>query len=282
MDIEHAAVGEPIIEQRVRDQRIHAGFVGLIERFAAVGSESDRVTRLDEIAWGDHAGVDGLENGRFGDQWTERFHQVERERGAAEAGLVIEAQHGIEAGGIAGKSQVFGQHTVSQGQKCVDRIAGRAAIARLKVEGKAFIGFGGVVGFEHVVELAEVETRSITFDTKEFFKGDGCFGTSDHGFHLIENEDGRFIVIAHEHSAVIANLAGDEFAGQAEAEPILIGKLELRFTEEDVFRRETLGDAIEPTALGEVADGHLGLCEGLHSLGRDLNVTHEIELVDLV
>ncbi len=235
MDVEHAAVGETVVEEGVGDQSVHAGFVGLVKGFAAVGGEGDGVAGLDEIAWRDHARVDGLEDGGFGDERAEGLHKIERESGAAETGLVVEADHGVETGGVAGDGEVFGQHAIGERQEGVDGIARRAAVAGLEIKRKAGCRLGGIFGFEHVIEFAEVQARAVAFNAQELFERGSFFGTNDHGLHLIEHKSGRLVVIAHEHSSVIADFAGDEFAGEAEAEPVFVGEFELGFAEEHVL-----------------------------------------------
>jgi len=89
-------------------------------------------------------------------------------------------------------------------------------------------------------------------------------------------------VVAEEEGALVADFAGDEAAGEAESEPGGLGEGELGFAEEDVLLVEAGGEAVEPAAGGEVADGDAGVAEGLDGLGGELDVAEEGELAEFV
>lgn len=87
-------------------------------------------------------------------------------------------------------------------------------------------------------------------------------------------------MVAEEEGALVADFGGDQAAREAQGEPGLFGERELGATEEDVLLVEAVGDAVEPAALGEVADGDAGFAEGLDGLGGELDVAEEVDLAE--
>ncbi len=83
-------------------------------------------------------------------------------------------------------------------------------------------------------------------------------------------------MIALQHRALVANLARHQTACQGKLEPLFIGKPKLSFAQENILRVETGGDAVEPSALREIADGNLRLAKSLDSLSGKLNVPHHV------
>ena len=90
----------------------------------------------------------------------------------------------------------------------------------------------------------------------------------------------RLDVIALEHRPLVADLAGDESAGERQRERGGIGQAELRAAKRHVLRVHARRDAVEVAAHGEIRDGHGGFAERLHGLGRDLNIAEQIHLID--
>ena len=282
LDFEQAPVADTILEQRVGDKSIHALFVGAVEGLAAFGFQEDGGAGLEEVFFGDHPGVDGLNDGRVGDQGTEGLHEVEGEGGAAEAGLVVEAHHGVEADGVTGDGEVFGEEAVGEGEQGVDGVAGRAAVAAIEIEAEGRRGVRFAFGFDESAEGAEIEARGVAFEAEELIEGLSLEGLFGHEFHVDEEALVGLEVIAEDECALVADLAGDEGAGEAEAEPGFGGEAELHLAEEDVLGDQAGGDAVEPAALGEIADGDFVFAEGLDGLGGDLDVAHEVELAEVV
>ena len=121
--------------------------VGGEDAFAGGVFEAHGVAGGDEIAGIDDAFVDEGEDGGFGDEGAEFFHEVEGEGGLAEAGLVEKADVGIEADSVGGEDAIFGEEAVEEGEEGVDGIAGGAAVALAEVEGEGLLAVGGGVGF---------------------------------------------------------------------------------------------------------------------------------------
>lgn len=262
------------------DEGVHALLVGAVEGFAAVGFEEDGGAGADEVLLRDHAGIDGLDDGGVGDEGAEGFHEVECESGAAEAGLVVEAHHGVEADSVAGDGEVLDEEAVGEGEESVDGVARGAAVAAGEVEGEGGVLVGS--GFDEAAEGLEVEAGGVAFDAEELIERGGASGLLGHGFHLDEGLLIRLEVVAEEEGALVADLAGDELAGEAEAEPGFGGETELHLTEEDILGDHAGGHAVEPAALGEVAEWDFVFAEGLYGLGGDLDIAHEGELAEVV
>ncbi len=281
LNFQEAAVADPVFEQGVGDEGVHALLVGTEEAFASGRCKGYGGTGADEIALGDHAGVDGAEDSGVGDEGPEGLHQIECEGGAAVAHLVVEAEVGVKADGVTGQGQVFGQDAVGEGEESVDGVAGRSAIAAFKVEGEAIGGgFGAVAGLDHAGEFAEVDAGGIAFEAKERFEAFSTLGAVGHIFH---GGDGGFFgldVVALQHGPLVADFAGGEGTGEGKGEPLGVGEAELAAAEANVFGVEAGGDAVEPAAHGEVGNGDAGFAEGLDGLGGDLNVAEEVDLAD--
>ncbi len=133
LDFEGAAVGDLVVEDGVADEVVHALFVGEVEAFAPVGGEVDGFAGGDEVVWGDHAVVDGGEDGGVGDEGAKFFHEVEGEGGATGADLVVETEGGVEADGEEGDGAVFCEDGVGEGEQGVDGVGGGAAVAVVEV-----------------------------------------------------------------------------------------------------------------------------------------------------
>ena len=282
LDFEQAPITDTILEQRVGDKSVHALLVGAVKGLAAFGFEEDGGAGLEEVFFGDHPGVDGLNDGGVGDQGAEGLHQVKRQGGAAEAGLVVEAHHGIEADGVAGDGEILDEKAVGEGEESVDGVAGRAAVPAIEVEAEGRWDAGIALHLDQPGERGEVKAGGVTLDAEQLVQGLGAGGLFGHEFHVEQEALIGFEMIAEDEGALVADLAGDERAGQAEAEPGFGGEAELPLAEEDVFGDEAGGDAVEPAALGEVADGDFIFAEGLDGLGGDLDVAHEVELAEVV
>ena len=262
-------------------ERVHALFVGAKETLSACRGEGDGASGSHEVAFGHHAGVDGAEDGGIGDERAEGFHEVEREGGSTVAHLVVEAEVGVKADGVAGDGQVLREDGVGEGEEGVDGVAGWAAVAAFEVEGEVVGGgVGAVADFDEAGEFAEVDAGGVAFDAEEGFEGFGTFGAVRHVFHGGDGGFFGFDVVALEHSALVADFTGGEGSGEGEGEPFGVGEAELATAEGYVFGIEAGSDAVEPAAHGEVGDGDAGFAEGLDGLGGDLDVAEEVDLVD--
>jgi len=100
-----------LIQSRLVRKEI-ASSPGRLERY------SGRVH--DEVRLRDHAGVEGREHRRIADDRTELLHQVERERGATEARLMVEAEQRVEPRVRRDVGEVFGEHRVGERKQRVD------------------------------------------------------------------------------------------------------------------------------------------------------------------
>ena len=99
--------------------------------------------------------------------------------------------------------------------------------------------------------------------------------------HALQSGEGsalRLNVVPLEHGALVADLARDQIPGERGRKPVLLGEPELGAASENVLGVEPGGDAVEPAALREVADGNSSLAGGLHRLCGDLHITHEVHL----
>ena len=109
-----------------------------------------------------HAVVDQVQDDRVGDHRAELLHQIQGQRRPAVAADVVEALVRVEADRAGGREAVLGQQRVGEAQERVDRVAGRAAVPRGEVEGRA-----GRPGLEHPAELAEVERRGLALQAQQ-------------------------------------------------------------------------------------------------------------------
>src|SRR5947199_3163757 len=61
----------------------------------------------------------------------------------------------------------------------------------------------------------------------------------------------------------------------------MLSRHELAVPQEDIARVQPTGDAVKPSALGEIADWDLGGAQRLDCLRRELHVAKEVHLRDL-
>lgn len=292
LEFERAAVADFIVEERMGDEVVHALFVGIEKLAATRRRKIDGITSANEITEGDHAVVDGSQDGGFGDERTKFLHNVEGEGGAAKPGLMIEADIGIKADGVGGKGAVFGKEAVSEGEKGVDGIGGRASIAMSEVEGE-HIGFGSwrrldtfeviLVGisFDHALEISKIERGGGTFDAEEFGQRTSAEAIFSGTLETSQDFRRRLSMITHEHSAVVANFSLDKRAGKLQANIGHSGLAKLFDAEEDIFEGVATGDTIEPSTHGKIGYRNFQFAEGLDGLRGDLDIAEEGDMTDV-
>lgn len=295
LEFDCSAVTDFVVENGVRDQGVDALLVTLEEFFPARGAEIHGPTSGDEVVGGDESVIDGGDHGGLGDQGAKLFHDVEGKGGATVARLMIKSDIGIETDGGGGEGAIFGEETVSEGEKGVDGVGGWTPVSASKVEGKDDIGgAGGGRGgdaFEEVVvvvgvadetwELAKVGGGGGAFDAEELFERGGLEGVFA---GLGEAKFGGFWgldVVAHEEDAVIMNFASDELLGEAEAGDGIGGLPKLSNPGEDIFKGMPSGDAVEPSTQGKIGQGNFLIAEALDGLGGDLNLTKKGDVADI-
>ena len=296
LEFDRPTVADFVIKDGVGDQGVDALLVTLEEFFPARGVEIDGPTSGDEVVGGDESVIDGGDDGGLGDQGAKFFHDVEGEGGPTVAGLVIEADIGIETDGGGGEGAIFGKEAVSEGKKGVNGVGGWTPVSASEVEGKGGMGRAGrgrgddpfeevvvvVVGVaDEAGELAKVGSGGGAFDAEEFFERGGLEGVFA---GLSEAEFGGFWgldVVAHEEDAVIMDLATDKLLGKAEAGDGIGGLPKLSNPGEDIFKGMPSGDAVKPTAHGKIGQGNFLSTEALDGLGGDLDVTKDGDVADI-
>lgn len=142
LDAEDGAVGAAVTEFGVGGELVEALFPGAEDGFFCVGLHGAAVFVGDEVPGFDHAGVDAGDDGGVGEDGAEGFHEIEGEGGSAVARAVVEAPPRVESFAPEGDEAFFDEERVGEGEECVDRVFGRAAVAGGEIE----IEFGG---FEH-------------------------------------------------------------------------------------------------------------------------------------
>ena len=136
LEFERSAVADFVVEDGMGQERAHALFVDLEEAFASRRGEVDGIARPDKVVFGNDAVIDAVQNGRFGNERAELFHEIESQRGAAETWLVIESNVGVETDGEARQGAIFAEHAVAEREERIDGVGGRAAVAGGKIESR--------------------------------------------------------------------------------------------------------------------------------------------------
>jgi hypothetical protein len=269
----------------VRHKGVHALLVGAEEGLASVGTQRDGLARLDEISRGDHAGVDGGEHGRVGDQGTKRLHQVKCQGRTPEPRLMVVAEKGVEPDRMTDNRQVLGQNAVGQRQQGVDRVLRWTAIAVGEVEGKLGSFFArvasGIAGLDHAGEKLEVDPRGVAFQAQKLLERCGVLRIIAQSLHLGDAGRGRLDVVALEHRSLVADLADHQITRQAQAKSRVVGQTELLAAQGDVADAQPLGGSVKPSSLREEANRHLTFTQGLDRLGGELDVAEQADLASL-
>lgn len=130
-----------------------------------------------------------------------------------------------------------------------------------------------ILHLEHAAELLEVGGGGATLDAEQLPGGLRAERGVGVLFEFEHRGRGRLEVVPHEEGAVVADLPMHKLPGQAEADRRIAGEAELFDAEEDVLQLVAARDPVEPAAHREVGDRHLGLAQGLHRLGGDLDVS---------
>ena len=131
------------------------------QRFFCRGLHRASVRVGDEIAWFDHAGVDGGDDDAISNDRAERFHEVERQRGPAMARAVIESPPRIESLAPQGDEAFFDQKCVGEREQRVDRVFGWTPVAGGEIE------IGQLAGFQHAGKGGEVVRGGLAFPTAQ-------------------------------------------------------------------------------------------------------------------
>ena len=281
LEFDGAAVADFVSEYGMRDGVGEAFLVNFENDFAGGGLEPDGAPGLDEAVLVEHAVVEEGEGGAVGDDGAEFLHEVEGEGGFAVAGLVEEADEGIESAGLAGEGAVFGEEAVEEGEDGVDGVAGRAAVAFVEEKGKA--RFGVVVFFraEHAGEIFEINAGGGALDAEE---GDGVVGGEGGGgepFEGFERVARGLDVVSLEEGALVADFAVDEESGVEEGSGRVGGVGKLGDAGGDVGEGVAAGHAVEEAAHGKVGDGDVVLAAGLDGGGGHLHRAEEGDVVEV-
>src|SRR5690606_17848910 len=109
------------------------------EAFSSAVCQGYSPGRHHEIGWPHLAVVDGRDHARVRDQWSERFHHVERERRLPVPQLMVEASIRIEADRGQRDGPAPKQQRVSERQQRIDGIDRWLTITCREVESEALL-----------------------------------------------------------------------------------------------------------------------------------------------
>src|SRR5581483_4582043 len=250
----------------MRDERVNALLVGSDESPAPGGAQGHCGTDTDEILRRDHPRVDGGQHGRVCDEWAELLEEIERQRGAAEAWLMVETDERIEADGVADDGEVLDEEAVRERQERVHRVAWWAPVPVQEVELRS----GLVLHLDHAVEMLEVQPRRRALDTEQRLDVVGVSRVLGEALQPSHGDRGRLLVVPLEERPLVSDLRRDDPSGDAKAELVLVGASELITAQKDVLESEALREAVEPAAEREVGDGFLRRAQPLHRRRRQL------------
>jgi hypothetical protein len=112
------------------------------------------------------------------------------------------------------------------------------------------------VNFDHAADMFEVDPRPIALDSQKRLERFGPLGIGGELLHQRQRIGGRFNMVPLQQGALIADLAGDQGAGDPQAGGGIGRLLELPQTQLDVSNAQAMRDSVEPATLGEVRDRH--------------------------
>lgn len=252
----------------------HPLFVSREEALEAGEGEIDALAlrALDEVGGLEVVLAEEREDEAVGDRVAEGFEEVLGERLAAEVGLVVEAEVGVEAGGFKDSGEFLGDEGVGEGEEGVGGVEGWVAVAAVPNEGRGKAAHGAVEvdsgsGAFHTIELAGVGGS----------RG-GWEGGSEAGGDQFEIGKGAGLgVECVEDRGSIGDFGLDEEAGGRQGGLGGGAEMVLLEAQGDVLAGRSGGAAAEDATAREETDGCSQLEEFSEGLRSDLDTAEEGE-----
>lgn len=225
---------------------------------ATIVGQCNAAGGADKIAGPHFAVVNRLDNTGIRDQRPERFHHVQGQCRPAVSGLMIKTAVGIEAHRAQRHCPAAHQQRIGIRQQGVNRVGGRAAVARGEIETQTL---RVVRLFNQPAECAEVFGGRRAFDAKQLL----CiFRTMNVPGGVLEGVQQRFGFvfappIAPQKGAAIENLGFGKRFRQPQTSARIETGFVLRGSQLDVFMPGALRMADKPTAVAVPGNGNVAL-----------------------